>query len=127
MFEQMIADYLAKLREFCPGVRSIILFGSLARGEARPDSDVDLIVVASDLPELKKRLDLPPFRKPARIQDIRMTPAELEDMVVAKTGFVVDALLEGKVLQDDGIAAQARERLVESLRNLKARRLKSGG
>jgi len=55
-----------------------------------------------------------------------MTPEELEDMVMAKTGFLVDALLEGQVLQDDGTAAGAREKLVASLKRLKARRLKSG-
>jgi len=30
---------------------------------------------------------LPPFPKPARIQNIWMTPVELEDMVIAKTGI----------------------------------------
>ncbi|MEI6104828.1 MAG: nucleotidyltransferase domain-containing protein [Methanothrix sp.] len=126
MFEVMIEDYLAKLKECGFKVRGVILFGSVARDEARRDSDVDLIVVASDLPELKRRLEFPPFRKPARIQDIWMTPEELEDMVIAKTGFVVDALLEGKVLQDDGTVAAAQERLAASLKKLKARKLKHG-
>jgi hypothetical protein len=31
-------------------VRKIILFGSRARGDARPDSDFDLLVVVRDLP-----------------------------------------------------------------------------
>ena len=44
----------------------------------------------------------------------------------AKTAFVVDALLEGRVLQDDGTVAGAQERLIASLKRLKARRLKSG-
>jgi len=126
MFEEMIADYLAKLKGHCPNVKSVILFGSVARGEAHRDGDVDLIVVATCLPELKERHELPPFSKPARIQDIWMTQEELEDMVAAKTGFVMDALLEGRVLQDDGTAARAREKLVESLKRLKARRLKEG-
>jgi hypothetical protein len=55
-----------------------------------------------------------------------MTPEELEEMVIAKTGFVVDALLEGKALQDDGTVAAAQERLVASLKKLKARKLKHG-
>lgn len=33
------------------GLKSIVLFGSLSRGEAKPESDVDLLVVASGLPE----------------------------------------------------------------------------
>jgi predicted nucleotidyltransferase len=124
MFEEMINNYLVKLKS-C-NVRSVILFGSVARGEAREDSDVDLLVVASGLPPLKERYRLPPFRKPTRIQDIWMTPEELNEMVDAKTGFVVDALLEGKALQDDGTVARARERLEDSLKRLGARRLKHG-
>lgn len=127
MFEEMIEDYLTRLRE-CKeyDVKSVILFGSVARGQAKEHSDIDLIVVASGLPELKRRDILPPFRKPARIQDIWMTPEELEDMVIAKTLFVMDALLEGHVLQDDGTVAGARDRLIASLKRLKAKRLKSG-
>jgi len=39
----------------------------------------------------------------------------------------VDALQEGRLLRDDGTAAGAREKLVASLKRLKARWLKSGG
>jgi uncharacterized protein len=127
MFEEMIESYLARLKN-CKeyDVKSVILFGSVARGQAKEHSDIDLIIVASGLPELKRRDRLPPFPKPARIQDIWMTPEELEDMVIAKTLFVVDALLEGRVLQDDGTVAGAQERLIASLKRLKAKRLKSG-
>jgi predicted nucleotidyltransferase len=127
MFEEMIERYLARLKN-CKeyDVKSVILFGSVARGQAKEHSDIDIIVVASGLPELKRRDRLPPFPKPARIQDIWMTPEELEDMVIAKTLFVVDALLEGRVQQDDGTVADARDRLIASLKRLKAKRLKSG-
>ena len=37
-----LADHRAELEGL--GVRSFDLFGSVARGEARPDSDVDLLV-----------------------------------------------------------------------------------
>ena len=78
----MIESYLARLKEIEGySVKSVILFGSVARGQAKEHSDIDIIVVASGLPELKRRDVLPPFRKPARIQDIWMTPEELEDMV----------------------------------------------
>ncbi len=89
-------------------VKSVILFGSVARGQAKEHSDIDIIVVASGLPELRNRDALSPFPKPARIQDIWMTREVLENMTIAKTGFLVDALLEGRMLQDDGTAAGAR-------------------
>jgi len=127
MFEEMIESYLASLKEIEGyDVKSVILFGSVARGQAKEHSDIDIIVVASGLPELRNRDTLPPFPKLARIQDIWMTPEELEDMVIAKTGFLVDTLLEGRLLRDDGTVARARKKLVESLKRLRAIRLKSG-
>lgn len=44
-----------------------------------------------------------PARNPARIEDIWMTPKELDVMVDAKTGFIVNALLKGRVLGNDGM------------------------
>ena len=37
-------------QQFGPRLRSVVLFGSRARGEARPDSDHDLFVVIDQLP-----------------------------------------------------------------------------
>jgi predicted nucleotidyltransferase len=34
-----------------PGVEAAFIFGSLARGDARPDSDVDLLVYGNDIPD----------------------------------------------------------------------------
>ena len=39
---QVLSDHLEDLTEF--GVKSIAIFGSVARGEATPDSDVDVLV-----------------------------------------------------------------------------------
>ncbi|MEM4311411.1 MAG: nucleotidyltransferase domain-containing protein [Nitrososphaerales archaeon] len=39
------------IEELGPKLRSIVLFGSLARGKAKPESDIDLLVVADSLPE----------------------------------------------------------------------------
>ena len=40
---RIISDHKAELREMF-GVRSIAIFGSTARDEARPDSDVDVLI-----------------------------------------------------------------------------------
>jgi predicted nucleotidyltransferase len=59
MFEEMIENYLARLkdRKFDNNIdiKSVILFGSVARGQAKEHSDIDMIIVASGLPELKRR------------------------------------------------------------------------
>ena len=124
MFEEMINDYVERIKGL--DVRGILLFGSVARNDAKEHSDVDILVVASGLPDIKERSGFITVKKPSRIEDIWMTPDELIEMVDAKTGFVVDALLEGKILLDDGTINDARSRLVDSLKRLKAKRLKHG-
>lgn len=44
--KEMVDDYCHSLRSrFRNEVKDIILFGSQARGEGRPDSDIDLLIV----------------------------------------------------------------------------------
>jgi type III restriction enzyme len=63
------ADDLRRVFEGTPGVRAVWVFGSRARGDARPASDIDLAVDAPDLDEngfatLQRRLlDLPTLYK----------------------------------------------------------------
>ena len=124
MFEEMIDDYVGRIKGL--GVCGILLFGSVARNDAKEYSDVDMLVIASGLPDIKERYGFITVKKLSRIEDIWMTPDELIEMVDAKTGFVVDALIEGKILLDDGTIKDARSRLVDSLKRLKAKRLKHG-
>jgi len=47
--QQAVADFQERLHRALPGqVDRIILFGSKARGDAHPDSDIDLLVVLQD-------------------------------------------------------------------------------
>ena len=51
----MIDAFLARVSEWAarsPGVRGLLLVGSHARGEARPDSDVDLILLCDSVTAL---------------------------------------------------------------------------
>lgn len=81
----------------------VILFGSLARGNSRNDSDIDLLIIKkSD----KKR----PFRVKAVFEAIRgmerrysldaivYTPAEIERRVFLGDYFISRVLAEGKVV-----------------------------
>ena len=125
MFEEMIEQYILKITEKFD-IKGIILFGSVARGTAKKTSDVDLIVVASGLPELRDRFNFIGIKKPARLEAIWMTPEELSGMVDAKTGFVMDALLEGIFLKDDGTIEAHKKRLEESLKKLHAVKISHG-
>jgi predicted nucleotidyltransferase len=59
-----LGELLRRLRAELPrlkreyGVRSLELFGSSVRGEARPDSDVDILVQFESPPTLFKFIDL---------------------------------------------------------------------
>jgi uncharacterized protein len=48
--QHIAADFIAKLqKKFGPRLLSVILFGSRARGEAKSGSDMDLLVVMTDV------------------------------------------------------------------------------
>ena len=85
--------------------RKIVLFGSRARGEHRPNSDIDLLVI-EDSPLPRHRRSIPLY---AALADLRLdvdtevvvyTPAEVEEWSGASAAFVTTALREGKVLYE---------------------------
>lgn len=81
----------------------IILFGSQARGEGKPPSDIDLLIIArSDLPRYKR--PVPFYRALSGLgvaKDIVVyTPEEVEDWKTASCSLVATALREGKVLYE---------------------------
>jgi len=81
----------------------IVLFGSYARGDAREDSDVDLLVVARTLLPKPKR-SAPMYsllRDYAISKDILVyTPEELEEYRQLRSSLVHRALEEGVVLYE---------------------------
>ncbi len=81
-----------------PSVRMVLLFGSLARGDPREHSDIDLIVVKETKERFLDRLD--EFYDDAReAMDILVyTPQEFEEM--KQRPFVRRALKEGKILYE---------------------------
>ena len=79
----------------------VILFGSHARMEAGPNSDVDLLVIAkSDLPRHKRTRDLYKLIRPYPFgMDLLVyTPAEIERGMRSRNSFVSRVLREGKTI-----------------------------
>jgi len=126
--DSLTGRYLVRLRErFGADLVSVVLFGSWARAEARPDSDLDLLVVAGGLP--RGRLDRHGiFSRLARevseefadrAMVIPLTPEEAERV----KPFYLGMLSGHEILWDaGGFFAAILERLRRKLAELGARR-----
>jgi len=94
---QTLADKIA--REFHP--EKIILFGSHARGDAQPDSDVDLLVIM-DLDQHPSRTAaeityrVHPRRYPLDL--IVLSPQMVRTRLQMNDWFMRDVMREGRVL-----------------------------
>ena len=85
--------------------KKIVLFGSRARGDHRPDSDIDLLVI-KDSPLPRHRRAIPLYAALADLlldvdtEIIVYTPSEVEEWRGAGAAFVTTALREGTVLYE---------------------------
>ncbi len=116
-YAALIKEYLEKVKNRVTGV---LLFGSVARREELPfpQSDIDMIVVAKDLPsDFFQRAEM--VRKiencPSLLQSIWMTEEEFISQFKAGAGYLLDAICEGRIIYDMGflrrIIPQARNEL----------------
>ena len=118
---------------------SVVLFGSVARGDASPASDIDLLIVAEDLPQgqfARKRLLAtadeafePELERAeaagveSRLARIVRTPREAARPIPLYLDLTEDAL----ILHDrGGFFAQVLERARGSVKRLGARRIRHG-
>jgi predicted nucleotidyltransferase len=79
----------------------IILFGSAARGEFTPDSDVDLVVIKKDVPRygIERMRELRRLVKKKVAADFLVyRPEEIAERLKMGDPFVKAVLSEGKVL-----------------------------
>jgi predicted nucleotidyltransferase len=138
--EQLLADVAAAThRYYGDRLVSLVAFGSMGRGTPRPDSDLDLLIVANLLPD----------GRPARLEEFASVERALGPRLVAARdgGFAtecspvikspaevqagsplfLDMVDDARILYDrDGFFARMLDRLRERLRQLGARRIWRG-
>lgn len=98
--EGIIREYISKLFSLGIGVERVILFGSYAKGLAREDSDIDLIVVSKDFERmnLRERLEVLGMASARIMQPIQAkgyTPQEMASE--EKDSFLLEILEHSKI------------------------------
>lgn len=83
---------------------AVILFGSMARGEATPESDIDLLILAPVLGNFYQRMAaarraLRPLRQGRAITPIVLSPEEFERLVRERNAFIESVLREGVLVR----------------------------
>ena len=136
--EALIHEFLRLLlEEFGDRLRSLLVFGSVARGTARPDSDVDVCVVIRELPVSRYRRHqlLSPVLERLRQSEayetlirrgyspdmaaILYTPEEIQHTKPIFLEFVED----GVVLRDDGTMRAKLDQLRARMKTLGSRKI----
>jgi len=106
--------------------RLIMLYGSYARGDFTEFSDVDVCVVAENLPEdVFERRSLSGLYKVENLRPIGYYPNEFLEELRKPNLFLYDVLTEGIVIYDDGFLEKARQVLEEKAKKMGI--VKSGG
>lgn len=108
------ADVLRSALADVPGVATAFVFGSIARGDFREDSDVDVFILDDGVPEdllARRTLDAGVLLQ-REVSVVQMTAGELRSRAMAGSGFILDVLrgpklwLAGSAGELDAIVAQ---------------------
>ena len=100
--EDVLAEIVRRLVEAVDPDR-IVLFGSRARGDYRPDSDVDLLLVKPSSAPPHRRA-IPAYEAMAGLlvptEILWRTPEEVKEWSQVRNHFIARALREGRVLYE---------------------------
>lgn len=87
--KKVITNYFAKK----PEVTAVYLYGSQARGDARPDSDIDLAVLVAE----KSRIS-PHIEYSSDLAELTNKEVEIQDLKICNVDFTHRVLAEGVLI-----------------------------
>jgi predicted nucleotidyltransferase len=100
------------LKELGDKVKSIVVYGSVSRGEADEESDLDVFIVLEDnsiyrrVSDIAYKIDL---KNRTATSIFWVTPKELMKYLKNGSPFIENVVSEGFVLYDDGVFTRVRE------------------
>ena len=107
----ILEDFTKKASDFVPEVQSIVLFGSVARGEATPRRDIDVLVMVPDYDEQRFKQLMNSIdnlasevsgRHPSKLATVVMSMKDFEQGLKDKKRFATDVLKDDIVLFGEG-------------------------
>jgi len=119
-FEKALIDFKDRVvKELGDRVESIVVYGSVARGEAGKDSDIDVLIVGkakeirSKVSEIGYEVDYENNFE-TFITPIYYTMDELEHRMRVGSPFIYEVLKEGVSLYDNGAFKRIREKMLRA-------------
>ncbi|MCD6537874.1 nucleotidyltransferase domain-containing protein [Candidatus Bathyarchaeota archaeon] len=109
------------LKDLGDRINAIVVYGSVARGEYRDDSDIDVLIVGSDK-EIKSKVSEISYEIDYEnnfetfITPVYYTREEIEHRVKVGSPFIYEVLKDGVVLYDDGTFKGIREKMLGARR-----------
>jgi predicted nucleotidyltransferase len=100
--ESLIRDIVRRIVETA-APEKVILFGSRARGDARPNSDFDVLVIKqSDEPRYRRSAPLYAALAdlPVEVEVMVYTPGEVEEWSGVPQAFITTAVREGTTIHE---------------------------
>jgi len=115
VYEKTAKEFAEKVIKRLDGsIDSIIVYGSVARGNARKDSDIDILIISKKGRKIENEVlnagyDIDLKNKTVTTH-IYLTPKDLEREKKFGSFFTHDVLTQGRVLYDNGTFKRIREK-----------------